>query len=198
LLQKFLLLLHGSFHGFISSEHFLLHFVEPLESFGGLLFFLLFDLLLGLELFNESRFFFFRHLSLSFDFSLLFLELLPNLFLLVLDLVFHLLHLLLVFDVGDLLTHDNATSIELLGLARLSEVDLTARKLCKLFSEAGDFITEFSDHSVLRILVNTRLVLNTFGARSISKSRKSFLRVVICRSDGCDHDSLRVTTQGVL
>jgi hypothetical protein len=109
LLEKFLLLLHGGFHGFVSPEHFLLHFVEPLEGFGGLLLLFLLDRFLGLELLNESRFFFFGHLGLSFNFSLLLLELLLNLFLFVLDLVLHLLHLLLVLDVGDLVTDYNAT-----------------------------------------------------------------------------------------
>lgn len=135
LFEELLLLLHGSFHGFVSSKHFLLHLVEAFECLGGLFLLLLLDLLFLLELLNESSFFFFCHLGLSFDLSFLLFKLLFDFELFLFDLVRHLLHFFLIFDVGDTTTASSlAVSAHALGLASLAEVNLATRELCKLIS----------------------------------------------------------------
>lgn len=146
-----------------------MHLVEALECLGGLLLLLLLDLLFLLELLNESSFLFFSHLGLSFNLSFLLFKLLFDFELFLFDLVRHLLHFFLIFDVGDTTTASTlAVSTHALGLASLAEVNLATRELGKLFSQATDLVTELPDHSVLRIFINTRLVLNVFGARAIS------------------------------
>jgi len=198
LLQKFLLLLDDSGLSFISSVDFVLHFHKSLVSLSGLLVFSLFIMLLGLKLFNQNGLLLFSNFSLGFDLSFLLFKLLSDIFLLLFNLVLHLLHLFLVLHKDDLVCAGTSTSTRL-GLTSSSfKVNSASRVLGKLLSEASDLVTEFPDHCVLRILVDLGFILNVFGARSVSKSGKGFLCVVVGGSDSRNHDGLRVTTEGVL
>lgn len=197
LLQQLLLLLDDGGLSLISSVDLFLHFHESLVSLSGLLVLSLFIMLLGLKLFNQDGLLLFSDISLSFDLGFLLLKLLEDIFLLLLDLVLHLLHLFLVFHKDDLMA--GTSSSARLGLTSASfKVNSASRVLSELLSEAGDLVTEFPDHRVLRILIDLGFILNIFGARSVSKSGKGFLSVVIGGSDGRNHDGLCVTTEGVL
>jgi len=136
-LEELLFLLHGGLHGFISSEHFLLHFVESFEGFSSLLFLFLLNLLFLLEFLNKLGFLFFSHFGLSFDFGFLFFEFLSDLFLFSFDLFLHLLHFLLVLNVGYLMANDGTAFSHLTATFAATttvEVDFTSRGLCKLLS----------------------------------------------------------------
>ena len=133
LLQKLLLLLDDGGLSLISSVDLFLHFHESLVSLSGLLVLSLFIMLLGLKLFNQDGLLLFSDISLSFDLGFLLFKLLEDIFLLLLDLVLHLLHLFLVFHKDDLMA--GTSSSARLGLTSASfKVNSTSRVLSELLS----------------------------------------------------------------
>jgi len=114
-----------------------------------------------------------------------------DLVLLSLQLSFEFFKLSFVLDLNDLLDLLNSLESFDAKLRRInSRVDLT-----QLFSESDDLILEFSKHSIFRIFIDSRLVLNPFCSGSPSKGVDGFFHIVVGRTDVRAHDCLGVTTQ---
>ncbi len=82
--------------------------------------------------------------------------------------------------------------------ARLLGADFAAGHTCQLFPQTGNFIVELTDHCVLWVLIDPRLILNLLGAGRVPQSGNGFLRVVVGRADRRDHDCFSVAAEGVL
>lgn len=110
-----------------------------------------------------------------------------------LKLLFHLFHTLLVFDVDVLLNFNDHRLAVSTNLGHT--VQFATRHFGKLFSESCDLVVEFTDHGVLRVFVDSGLVLDVLGARCVAKSRHGFINVVISGANICDHHRLCVAAQ---
>lgn len=111
-----------------------------------------------------------------------------------LNLFLHLSHLLLIIYVNDLLHYEIPIGIKL-GLA--SRVRFTS-EFFKLCSQSGNFIVELANHGVLGILIDSWLVLNIFGATSVSERADCLIAVVVRRPTVRNHYCFCITAQGVL
>ena len=61
-----------------------------------------------------------------------------------------------------------------------------------------NFVSELSDNSSIRVLINNSMVYNSLGSVSIAQTGQGFL-VVVCRwADGCYHHSFTVPSQIIL
>ena len=106
--------------------------------------------------------------SLGFQLGTILFELLLNGLLVFLDGGLHLGQLLLV-DLDDYVWSSGLSWDA--WSARLLEVDITSREGGKLLSQTCNLIVELSNHSVLRVLIDTWLVLDVLGARGVTKGR---------------------------
>lgn len=64
--------------------------------------------------------------------------------------------------------------------------------------ESLDLLLEFAQHGVLWVLIDARLVLDVLCAVGIAQGRACLIIVVISRPKVGHHDSLGVTSEGVL
>ena len=101
-LEQLLLLLHGPFHFFVTSQKLLLHILDFLEKLLLLGFRLLLGFLFDLEIGKEFLTLFLGNGRLGFQLLSLFLELLADSFLVLLESLLHLRHFLLVHGHDDI------------------------------------------------------------------------------------------------
>ena len=159
-LDEFLFLLHCLLHFFVSFKEFTFIILDFLKNCWLLFLFLLCCILLCLKLSHKTCFFFFINFSTCLNLGPLLFESLFNCSLFFLELFFHLGHLCLIYFGNDFLNDDVFSSCYF-SLARLSwESQLSTRKLCKLFSKSGKLIMELSNHGILWIFIDSRLVLD--------------------------------------
>jgi hypothetical protein len=57
---------------------------------------------------------------------------------------------------------------------------------------------EFTDHGILGIFIDSRLILDVFGTRSITKGRQGFLHIIVSRTDVGNHNGFCVTSERIL
>ena len=124
---------------------------------------LLFTLELGKKLFSL----FFRDGGLSLELGAFLLELLADDPLVFLQSVLHLSHLCFIDGNDDVRLTRFSWDTWLSSL----DIDLATGKLGELLSKTCDLVMELSDHSILRVLIDTRLVLDMLGARSVTQGR---------------------------
>lgn len=193
-LKQFLLLLHGLLHDFSALEELTLHVFDFFEQFLLIrLFFLLFSVLF-FKLRNQTLSFLFCELVLLLNPQLLLFKFLHDCTFFSFQLILHRFHLFFVFNVNSSFNfHYAAGARHSAGTALCSHS--ASSHLRKLLSQPRDFVVELADHCVFRIFVDSGLILNLLGARSISQRRNGFVGVVVGRADCSDHDCLCVATQ---
>ena len=194
-LEEFLLLLHSPLHLFVTSQKFLLHVLHFLQQLLLLRFWLLLGFLLDFKIGEKFLALFFCDRCLSLQLCSFFFELFADRFLVLLEGVLHLGHLLLVDS------KDNIWAL-IAGLSRLTwlsrHVDLSTWKFSQLSSQIRDLVMELTYHRIFWVLIDTRLILDMLGTRSVTQSCKGLVNVVICGTQVSDHHSLCVATKGVL
>ena len=191
---ELLLLSLGNLHDLTTNKHLLLHLGELLNQLLLLSLRLLLGLLLLLELLKELLLFLLFQMRLILDIGSVLLSLQANLFLLLVEPLLKLTHLLLVddhFGGGGGTRHDAHVLHDLVRCASLIE-------RVQLLSKLGNFLLVLSQEGVFRIFVDPWLVLDVFGSRSIPKSVHGLIKVVVCGTDVCNHDRLGVSTERVL
>ena len=57
---------------------------------------------------------------------------------------------------------------------------------------------EFTNHSIFRVLIDARFVLDMFGSRGISECGHGLVDIVICWAQSSDHHCLSVSSQRIL
>lgn len=75
---------------------------------------------------------------------------------------------------------------------------LTSHILGHLLSQFLDFFLKLPQQGILGILVDPYIILDVLGTVRILQSGKSFIIVVARRTDIRNHDSLCITSQGIL
>jgi len=195
-LSKLFLLFLSNLNGLRTNQHLVLHLLKSRNEF----------LLLGLgfffSIFSLSNFFqkfiflFLLHISLILNFSFFLLSFKLNFLLLSFKLFFEFSHLFFIFNLNDLgddvlVTNDSFLSHEFRWIT-------TGGEERQLFSKFCDFILIFSQESIFWVLVNSWLVFNVLGSRSVSEGVHGFIVVVIGWTDVGDHQCFGVTTKRIL
>ena len=166
-LKQFLLLLHCLLHDFSALEELTLHVFDFFEKFLLIrLFFLLFSVLF-FKLRNQTLSFLFCELVLLLNPQFLLFKFLHDCAFFSFQLILHRFHLFFVFNVNSSFNfHYAAGARHSAGTALCSHS--ASSHLRKLLSQPRDFVVELADHCVFRIFVDSGLILNLLGARSIS------------------------------
>ena len=75
---------------------------------------------------------------------------------------------------------------------------MTAQTLSDLLSQSFDLLLELAQQGIFGIFVDSDIILDVFGSVRILETGNSLIIVVGTWTDVGDHDSLGVTSEGVL
>lgn len=173
-------LLQGGFLLLVAMEYLLLHLLELFEQSLLVLFVKVLLLLFLLDLLQDPVLLLLNHVLFLVDLCLLLLELLLYRLLITPQLLLKLLHVLLLDD-----THLHCPW-------------LPSDRQRHLLPQPLDLLLKLPQQRVLRVLVDTHVVLDVLGSVRVLQTRKSLFVIVPTRPHVSDHDCLCVAPQRIL